>query len=142
MRQLVVRRVHWSFATGGLLALALTGGLHLWLYLFQGYRDIPTIGHLFLLTVIASGVLAIALGLVRSVGISMVVAGFLLSVLGGYLLASTIGLFGFTETGEVTAAWLAGVGEAAGALVVGIGAIVALRSDRDRTPDPHPNPRR
>ena len=73
-----------------------TGGIHLDLYL-TGYQTIPTIGWLFLLQIIS----AFALGLLVLVTSSRVVAalgaGFALATLGGYLLSSWVGLFGFRE---------------------------------------------
>jgi predicted lipoprotein with Yx(FWY)xxD motif len=88
-----------------------TGAIHLDLYL-TGYRTIPTIGWLFLLQIIS----AFALGLGVLVGSRLAAAAgalFLLSTLGGYLLAIWIALFGFQEV-RTTAGIAAGVIEVVG----------------------------
>jgi predicted lipoprotein with Yx(FWY)xxD motif len=97
--------------------LIATAAIHLDLYV-TGYRNIPTIGWLFLLQVIA----AFALGLaVLAIPGRLVIpgrlaaaagAGFALATLGGYLLSIWIGLFGFTEV-RTTAGIAAGVIEVA-----------------------------
>jgi hypothetical protein len=123
----------------GALALLATGAIHLWLYLDRGYRFIPNIGVLFVLTAVACVLLTVALGLTRRVGIALLGAGFLLSVLGGYVLAATVGVFGFVESGQATAAWLAGVVEVGGAvaLVAGAAAGADIR-EMSRLRHPHP----
>ena len=87
--------------------LLATAGVHLDLYL-TGYRNIPTIGWLFLLQVIVG----IGLGLVVLVTGSRLAAaagaGFVLSTLGGYLLSVQFGLFGFREV-RTTAGIVAGI---------------------------------
>lgn len=110
-------------ASGCLLA---TGGVHLVLYASAGYRFIPTIGWLFLLTVIGAGGLALAELVVASPGLGLLSAGFLASVLAGYGLAATVGLFGYTETGQATAAALAGAVEVGGVLAL-LGGLLAAR---------------
>ena len=101
--------------TGGGLLIA-TASIHLDLYL-TGFRNIPTIGWLFILQVIA----AFALGLAALASGSRLVAaagaGFALATLGGYLLSMWVGLFGFKEV-RTTAGIVAGVIE--------VGAIAAL----------------
>jgi predicted lipoprotein with Yx(FWY)xxD motif len=88
-----------------------TAAIHLDLYL-TGYRNIPTIGPLFLFQVIAGfalGALVLASGsrLVAAAG-----ALFALSTLGGYLLTVQFGLFGFREI-RTTAGIVAGIIEVA-----------------------------
>ncbi|HUZ36290.1 MAG TPA: hypothetical protein VMV17_08170 [Streptosporangiaceae bacterium] len=101
--------------TGGGLLIA-TASIHLDLYL-TGFRNIPTIGWLFILQVIA----AFALGLAALASGSRLVAaagaGFAIATLGGYLLSMWVGLFGFKEV-RTTAGIVAGVIE--------VGAIAAL----------------
>jgi predicted lipoprotein with Yx(FWY)xxD motif len=91
--------------------LAATGAIHLDLYL-TGYRSIPTIGGLFLLQVITAFGLAAAVLATGSRLIAAAGAGFALATLGGYLLSTWIGLFGFTEI-RTTAGTVAGVIEVA-----------------------------
>jgi hypothetical protein len=124
---LVRQQIPWWSALVGALALLITGGIHLWLYLDQGYRDIPTIRYLFLLMVITAGVLAALILTAHLVVVSLLATGFLISVLGGYVLSASVGLFGFTETGEVGAAWAAGVAEVGGAAVLAAGALMSWR---------------
>jgi len=101
--------------TGGGLLIA-TASIHLDLYL-TGFRNIPTIGWLFILQVIA----AFALGLAALASGSRLVAaagaGFAIATLGGYLLSMWVGLFGFKEV-RTTAGIVAGVIE--------VGAVAAL----------------
>ncbi|MGH9294471.1 MAG: cupredoxin domain-containing protein [Acidimicrobiales bacterium] len=97
-------------AGGGLLLASC--GIHLDLYL-TGYRDIPTIGSLFLLQVIVAFVLgaaAVVTAGTESPGRlgAAAAAAFALSTLGGYFLSLWVGLFGFhevaTTAGEAAAA--------------------------------------
>ncbi|HKE66843.1 MAG TPA: hypothetical protein VKB59_19640 [Micromonosporaceae bacterium] len=108
----------WPRVVLGVLGSGLliaTAAIHLDLYL-TGYRNIPTIGWLFLLQVIvAFGLAALALP-GRRVALSRLAAaagaGFALATLGGYLLSVWIGLFRFKEvrTGAGIAAGLVEVG--------------------------------
>ena len=102
-------RLALRVAGGGLLVA--TGAIHLDLYL-TGYRSIPTIGWLFLLQVIAAFGLALAVLVSGSWLAAAAGAGFALATLGGYLLSSWIGLFGFKEV-RTTAGIVAGVIEVA-----------------------------
>jgi hypothetical protein len=81
--------------------LVVTGLVHLNLYVREHYRAIPTVGWLFLLTVISAALLAVAL-VAHPKPIVDVSAGlFALSVIGGYLLTLYLpkGLFDFKEPG-------------------------------------------
>jgi predicted lipoprotein with Yx(FWY)xxD motif len=111
---------HWRLLRffGGAL-LVTTGAIHLDLYL-TGYRTIPTIGWLFLIQVITSFVLAIAVSIARSRFTCAASAGFLVATLFGYLLSLRIGLFGFREI-RTTAGTVAGVIE-----IVGFAAFAAF----------------
>lgn len=96
--------------------LTASGALHLDLYL-TGYRTIPTIGWLFLLQVIsafalAALVLATDHWLVAGAG-----AGFCLATIAGYLLSTSIGLFGFKEVSTEAGAAAGAVEVAACALL-------------------------
>ena len=104
------RRSLASRAAGAAL-LAVTGGIHLDLYL-TGYRTIPTIGWLFLLQVIAAFALAIAVIVSASPLVSASGALFVIGTLGGYLLSLRVGLFGFREV-RTTAGIVAGLVEVA-----------------------------
>jgi predicted lipoprotein with Yx(FWY)xxD motif len=102
-------RLGLRVAGAGLLAA--TGAIHLDLYL-TGYRSIPVIGGLFLLQVITAFGLAVAVLATGSRLLAAAGAGFALATLGGYLLSTWVGLFGFKEI-RTTAGIVAGVIEVA-----------------------------
>ncbi|MHB8438201.1 MAG: hypothetical protein ACYDD4_03455 [Acidimicrobiales bacterium] len=83
------------------MGLLVIGAVHLNLYAGEGYSHIPTIGWLFLLTVITAFVLAAGSSLSSHALVGLSSAGFALSVLGGYLLTLFLpaGLFSFKEPG-------------------------------------------
>ena len=112
-------RLALRVAGAGLLFAA--GGIHLDLYL-TGFRNIPTIGWLFLFQVIAAFALALAVLLTGSRLAAAAGAGFALATLGGYLLSIWFGLFGFKEV-RTTAGIVAGVIEVAAAAVLGLSLI-------------------
>jgi len=93
-----IRRVGWASA----LLIAAGGYVHLCLYR-HGYRTIPTIGVAFLLTVIASGILALALAVLRGTANRLArLGGLTLSAatLVAFALSRTpSGLFNFREAG-------------------------------------------
>jgi hypothetical protein len=99
-------------------ALVATSGvihLHLWA---MGYRNIPTIGTLFLIQGLTGLLTAVLLVLSRRLFIVVAAAGFMVVTVGGFLLSIYVGLFGFMDT---LAAPFAGVSlavEGAGAAVL------------------------
>jgi len=101
--------------------LAATAAIHLDLYL-TGFQNIPTIGWLFLLQVIAGFVLAAAVLATGNPVMAALGAGFALATLAGYLLSIWIGLFGFTEV-RTTAGIVAGLIEVAAFAVLGLFAV-------------------
>ena len=109
-------RLSLRVAGGGLLLA--TGAIHLDLYL-TGFRNLPTIGWLFLLQVIAAFALGIAVLISGSRLAAAAGAGFALATLGGYLLSLWVGLFGFKEV-RTTAGIVAGVIEVAAAAALGM----------------------
>ena len=98
--------------------LAATAAIHLDLYL-TGYRNIPTIGWLFLLQIIAGFALAAAVLATGNQVVAALGAGFAVATLGGYLLSIWIGLFGFTEV-RTTAGIVAGIIEVAAFAVLAL----------------------
>jgi predicted lipoprotein with Yx(FWY)xxD motif len=126
-RARAARWVQLRLRAAGSLLLAVSAGIHLYLYL-TGYRSIPTIGWLFLLQVIVGSVLTAAALVTRSRLASVASAGFALSTLSAYLLAVWIGLFGFKEVRTR-------VGIAAGLIEVAAFALLALAAI---TADPGP----
>jgi hypothetical protein len=84
---------------GAALLLAM-GAIHLRLW-FDGYRDVPWIGPLFLANAVLGALAALAVVLTpnRWLGwVSLLSALLLLGTLGGLLLSLTVGLFGFYES--------------------------------------------
>ena len=88
-----------AIATAKLAGAALivaTGLIHLHLWA-AGYRNIPTIGALFLAQAVLAGVFAIALVAIRSLGSALLSAAFLAATAGGLVVSATTGLFGFRD---------------------------------------------
>src|SRR5499427_4359531 len=112
--------------------LAATAAIHLDLYL-TGFKNIPTIGPLFLLQVITGFVLAAAVLATGNPVVAALGAGFALSTLGGYLLSIWIGLFGFTEV-RTTAGIVAGLIEVATFAVLGLFAVSPETTQGSRGP--------
>lgn len=83
----------------GAVALLACGAVHGYLYDADAYRAIPTVGPLFLATVVTAGVLATAVLAIRRPLADLLAAVFALSVLGGYCLVLLLpqGLFLFEE---------------------------------------------
>jgi predicted lipoprotein with Yx(FWY)xxD motif len=112
--------------------LAATAAIHLDLYL-TGFKNIPTIGPLFLLQVIAGFVLAAAVLATGNPVVAALGAGFALSTLAGYLLSIWVGLFGFTEV-RTTAGIVAGLLEVAAFAVLGLFAVSPEAAQGSRGP--------
>jgi predicted lipoprotein with Yx(FWY)xxD motif len=107
------------FTGAGLLAA--TAAIHLDLYL-TGYRNLPTIGWLFLLQIIAGFLLAAAVLATGNPVVAALGAGYAVATLAGYLLSVWVGLFGFTEV-RTTAGIVAGLIEIAAFAVLGLFAV-------------------
>ena len=131
-------RLQLRLRISGALLLAVSAGIHLDLYL-TGYRNIPTIGWLFLLQVIAGFVLTIAALVTRSRLAAAASAALALSTLGAYLLAVWIGLFGFKEI-RTRAGIAAGLIEVAAFATLGWPR--SPRIQRGMRPAPAPGPGR
>lgn len=102
-----------------------TGGIHLDLYLLA-YREIPTIGPLFLFQVIGSFTLAVLVLMLAWRLVALAGAGFCAATLGGYILSRWVGLFGFHEIGTPAGTW-AGVIEIAAIVVLVVYAMYFAR---------------
>jgi predicted lipoprotein with Yx(FWY)xxD motif len=109
--------------------LTATAAIHLDLYL-TGFKNIPTIGPLFLLQVIAGFLLAAAVLATGNALVAAAGAGFALATLGGYLLSIWVGLFGFKEV-RTTAGIVAGIIEIAAFATL---ALLAVAAAGDRQP--------
>ena len=124
--------VLWVLRVLGAVLLAGMGWIHLSLWL-DGYRTIDVIGPAFLLNTIAGFGLAVLLLVTPRPLLSWVAAlGALtaLGTLGGLILATTVGLFGFTESTDAELWWQSFWVEVAAAVVLtALAALAARRRD-------------
>lgn len=98
--------------------------LHLWL---DGMRDLHVVGPAFMVNAVAGVVIAALLVTWRSWVAPLLAAGFGLSTLGAFTIATTgLGLFGDHEKWQGAWVWTAAVAEAV-ALVAGLYAVAAER---------------
>lgn len=84
------------FVAGGFL-LVWSSYIHFHLWHSIGYRNIPTIGPLFVAQSIAGLVLGLGVVAVRRVWAAILGAGFALSTVAGFLVSVNYGLFGFKD---------------------------------------------
>jgi hypothetical protein len=115
-----------------LLVLGLLGSawVHLDLWLL-GYRDIDTVGPLFLLNVVAGVVIALAVALWRHWLAPLAAVAFGLATLVAFLGSVTVGLFGMQGVLWGTPQVLAALAEL---VCVAAGVVLALRYRRERRP--------
>jgi predicted lipoprotein with Yx(FWY)xxD motif len=111
-QRLGAARVQLGLRVVGAGLLVADAAIHLDLYTNGGFRNIPTIGWLFLLQVIAGFGLAILVLFPGGRLMAALGAGFAVATLGGYLLSIWFGLFGFHEV-RTTAGIVAGLIEIA-----------------------------
>jgi heme exporter protein D len=104
--------------------------LHLWL---DGMRHIDVVGPAFLVNTVAGVVIAGLLVTWKSWVAPLLAAGFGLSTLGAFTIATTgLGLFGDHEKWQGPYVWVAAAAELV-ALVVGLSAVVAERRTAPQT---------
>jgi len=122
----------WGLRVLGALLLAGMGWIHLHLWL-DGYRTIDVIGPAFLLNAIAGFGLAVLLLVTPRALLAWVAAlGALtaLGTLGGLLIATTVGLFGFKESTDANLWWQSLWVEIAAIVVLAaLAALAARRRD-------------
>lgn len=124
----------WALRVLGAVLLAGMGWIHLHLWL-EGYRTISVIGPAFLLNAIAGfGLAALLLVTPRALLAWVAALGALtaLGTLGGLLLATTVGLFGFKESTDADLWWTSLWVEIAAALVLAVLAALAALAARRR----------
>jgi hypothetical protein len=117
-----------------------SAGIHLELWI-EGYRDIATIGVLFLLNAISGALLVVAL-LAAPTRLLAIVAAlgalFMAGSLGALILSLTVGLFGFTETPNAEQVTTTIVVESTGFLVLALFTVqlldTATRAGNGRNP--------
>jgi hypothetical protein len=109
----------------GAALILVGGGVHLYLW-HQSYRSVAIIGPLFLLNAVAAALIALAL-IWKPEGIAALLGlGLSAATLGAFVLAATVGLFGFT-TGWDGQAVLAACAEAGAIMVLGTWWMVTTR---------------
>jgi hypothetical protein len=112
-RRLTVNVLAW---TGSVLLVG-SGVIHFYLWNSQGYKNIPTIGVLFLAQSIACAVMATAIAVWRKLALVAAGTGMLVSSIGGLLISIWWGLFGWQESLDAPyvgmALWVEALGAAA-----------------------------
>jgi hypothetical protein len=127
-------------ALAGAALLAWSAVIHLELW-SDGYRDIPTIGPLFLAASVADIILALAAVALRRLIVLLAGAGSLIATAGGLLLSVHGGLFGYTESLAVPYATLSLYVEVTGGAVLLIGTLLlAVAPARPAEPEERSNP--
>ena len=107
------------------VAVLVSAGVHQYLW-DDGYKDVDTIGPAFLLNA-AGGVVIAVLLLAWSHWVPAFLAvGFGASTLGGFILSTTVGLFGLEESWEGWYVWVAAGSEVAAIL---LGGLLLLRAN-------------
>jgi hypothetical protein len=130
-------RLRSVLTAGWLLGICLTiamGLIHLRVW-FDGYRELPIIGPLFILNAIGSGVLAAALlaAPARLRGLAAIVTAlFTAGTLMGLVLSLTVGLFGMHEVLQAPFVIVTLVIETAGVMVLLLTATLHHRRQRDQ----------
>ena len=119
LKSLALRVVITIMIAGGAVCTVGSGVIHLYLWGKQyGYRDIPTIGPLFLI----QGITAILIGLLvivsRQVGVLLVAVALLVASVIALVLAIEVGLFGFRDSWLAPYAWTTFYEELAGGVLL------------------------
>ncbi|HTU37829.1 MAG TPA: hypothetical protein VMF35_07400 [Acidimicrobiales bacterium] len=86
-----------GFVLGGVLLLW-SGAIHFYLWRDEGYRNIATIGPLFVFQSVAGLVVGPIVMVVRRVWVTLLGSSLAISTVAGFLLSVEIGLFGFQDT--------------------------------------------
>ena len=122
----------------GAALVATTGAIHLDLWA-TGYRNIPTIGPLFLFQGVGAVGLAILLVGLRRLFAVVAAAGFMIATIVGFLLSIYVGLFGFMDTLAAPFAGEALAFEIAGVVVLTLlGIVLLVGHTRSSTPGAMP----
>jgi len=101
------------------VAVLVSAGVHLYLW-DDGYKDVDTIGPAFLLNAIGGAVIAVLLIAWAHWLPAFLALGFGASTLGGFILSTTVGLFGLKESWEGWYVWTAAGSEVAAILLGGL----------------------
>ena len=124
------RMLRWG--TTSLLIVIGIVHLHLW---WVGYRTLPTIGPLFLLTFVAAGLIALFTSVQLNWVTATVAASFAASTLAAYLMSLLLpqGLFAFEEVGVSYSGAISIASELGVIALVGVWAKTRLPSRQGRT---------
>lgn len=101
------------------VAVLVSAVVHLYLWWFEGYRDIDMIGPAFLLNGVGGAVIAVLLVAWAHWVPAFLALGFGASTLGAFVLSTTVGLFGVQEQWQGWAVWTSAVSEVAAILLGG-----------------------
>lgn len=123
--------VAWVLRVLVILGLLGSAWVHYDLYANQGFSDVPNIGPLFLVNVIAGVVIAVAVAVWHHWLPVLAAVGFGAVTLAAYLISLTAGLFGVHEL-FTTSAELWGVITESGCIVFGL-ALIVLTVMRSRS---------
>ena len=108
----------------GSVLVVVSSVIHFELWDDHGYRNIPTIGPLFLMQAVVGVLLALGTSVTRKVLLVIAEAGFALSSVGGLIISVNFGLFGWQDSMSAPYAGLAlSVELAAAALLIAAAAI-------------------
>jgi hypothetical protein len=139
LRSPAVRWAVAGLAVAGAALLLWSAVIHLQLW-SEGYRDIPSIGPLFLAASVAEIILALLAVAFRRLIVLLAGAGSLIATGGGLLLTAHGGLFGYTESLAVPYAMLSLYVEFTGAAVLLAGvAVLALAPAGKKVPSGNPS---
>lgn len=126
LRSLSWRAVVTVMIAAGAVCTVGTGVIHLYLWGKQyGYRDVPTIGPMFLLQGIAAVLIGLLVIVSRRVMVLLVAAGLLVASVIALVLAIEVGLFGFKDSWLAPYAWTTFYDEIAGGVLL-LAAVGAL----------------
>lgn len=130
-----------ALAVGGAALMIWSAVIHLKLWA-DGYRDIPSIGPLFLIQSVATIVLALLVVAFRRLVLLAAGAGALAATAVGLLLTVHIGLFGYRESLSVSYAMLSLYVEFIGVGVLAVGALALAVAPTARSAGKPGNPSR
>jgi hypothetical protein len=116
-------------AAAGTVAVSAGVHLHLW---NLGYRQLPTIGSLFLFQAIAGFILSATLILTRRVWAAVLSFGFVAATIGGFLMAVYVGLFNFRDSWSAPFAGMAFAYEIASLVLLAVGSTLCVMRRRGR----------
>jgi hypothetical protein len=130
---------------GGSILLAVSAVVHFHLWDSEGYRNIPTIGPLFLMQAIVGIVLAVATAISRKLALVAASAILAVSSIGGLLISIWWGLFGWQESFTApyvsVALWVEGAAAVllgAASVLLGLPWLAKMMSESTRPSRPYP----